>query len=41
MMPYFKQGLNDLSSNVKQACVMGITKLVVEENRKKEEPDRD
>lgn len=29
-MPILKNGLNDFASIVKQACLMGITKLVTE-----------
>jgi len=39
--PLLLAGLNDHSSLVKKACVMGLTKLIVEKNRTLEAPIRD
>lgn len=41
VLPILKQGLEDFSPIVKKACLMGITKLITEENRKNTEPVRD
>ena len=41
VMPILKKGLDDFSPTVRKACLMGMTKLINEANRKTAEPVRD
>ena len=41
IMHLLKKGLSDHHPSVKKACLMGITKVITEQNRLKTEPVRD